>query len=165
MFPEGAVEVDGVVGGGEFDEGAAGVSGGVVAEGVGAGDDFVIGGGDDEAAAGEFEVGIIEVEAIAQEEAGGNPGVMMAGDFGEAEERGDENEGVELLRIFCEDRFGDAGAEALTAKDDLRVAVMLGFEGAERGGFEGTLGRSAGTFAVAGVLEHEDVAGKFGDGM
>ena len=73
VFPEGWVEGDGVVGGGEFEDGAVGVGGGVVAEGMGAGDHFVIGGGDDEAFAGEAHEGVVELEAIANEEAGGNP--------------------------------------------------------------------------------------------
>ena len=40
---------------------------------MGAGNDFVIGGGDDEAFAGKFQEGVVEVEFIAEEQAGGNP--------------------------------------------------------------------------------------------
>jgi hypothetical protein len=93
---------------------------------------------------------------------------VSGGDFGEAEERSDEDEGVEFIGVFREDRFGDAGAEALSAEDDLRVAMRegeLGFESAEGGGFDGRFGGCAGTFAVAGIFEDKNIAGKFFDCM
>ena len=93
---------------------------------MGTRDHFVIGGGDNEAFAGKFHEGFVEVEFVAQEQAGGNPGVMRGGDFSEAEERRDEDEGVEFFGVFGEDGFRDASAEALAAEDDLGVAMRAG---------------------------------------
>jgi hypothetical protein len=93
---------------------------------------------------------------------------MGGGDFGQAEEGSDEDEGMEFLGVFREDRFGDAGAEALSAEDDLRVAMRageLGFESAEGGGFDGRFGGCSGTLAVTGIFEDENIAGTFFDSV
>ena len=93
---------------------------------------------------------------------------MSGGDFSEAEERSDEDEGVEFFGVLREDRFGDAGAEALTAENDLFVvmrACEFGFERAKGGGFNGRFGGRAGAFAIPGILEHKDIAGEFFDRM
>src|SRR5687768_203205 len=68
---------------------------------------------------------------------------------------------MNLFRIFGEDRLSHAGAQALAAKNDFFVALVLGRKRPQSRRFDRLFGGSAASLAVAGIFQDENVAGKF----